>query len=346
MGWVAVLASIIKTRGSTPAGVLSRMLVREDGSISGTVGGGLVESQVISDSRQVFESSRKYVNRYEMTHDGIEPGMVCGGSADIFIEPLRKEYMPVFQTISENNKLGRDSILATVFESGSSVLKSLLENKDESERIIALIRDRHEFEKAVEEVISSNKPSLTMIGSFEVLIQPVESLSNVIIYGAGHVSQALAELAKRAGFFVTVADDRKEFAVKRLFPYADSVVCTPFSDAFSQIQVTEKSFIVIVTRGHAHDEEILGQALKKEAAYIGMIGSKRKVKTVYKKFVEQGVDPDKLKSLYAPIGLDIGSLTVDEIAVSIVAELIKVKRLRHGRAVRHLKDSVKTFFGK
>ena len=242
-GRSGALATIIGTEGSTPRETGAKMLVREDGTILGTIGGGGLEGQVIRDALMVIGEERPRTVHYDLT--GMEAagaaGMICGGVLDIYIEPV----IPT----------------PTVF-----------------------------------------------------------------IFGGGHISLFVARIGAMAGFQVAVIDDRAEFASKERFPEARQVIAEKFSLVFPRLQVNRSSYLVIVTRGHADDQEVLEWALTTEARYIGMIGSRKKIRTLYRNLEEKGIAPERLERVFAPIGLDIGALTPEEIAVAIVGQLIQVRR--------------------
>jgi xanthine dehydrogenase accessory factor len=159
----------------------------------------------------------------------------------------------------------------------------------------------------------------------EVLLEPIHSEPTVFIFGAGHVSQQLAPLAKGVSFKVVVIDDREMFANRERFPEADEVIVSEFEKCFDQLSIDDSSYIVIITRGHLYDGVVLEQAVKTNAHYIGMIGSKKKIHTLYQNLMRKGISKETLNKVYAPIGIKINSETPEEIAVSIVAELIKVR---------------------
>jgi xanthine dehydrogenase accessory factor len=248
----AALATIVHTNGSIPSYESSRMLVREDGSIAGTVGGGCVEAEVWAAAREVLrkEAPRKMV--FNLNHEAsYDNGLICGGTLEIFVEPI--------------------------------------------------------------------------------LPQPV-----LYIFGGGHVSMALAGAAHTAGFAIGVVDDRETFANAQRFPMAREIY-TSFEEAFEKIKPTASTYMVIVTRGHRDDLRVLAWAAGTDARYIGMIGSKRKVLSVYKALEKEGVPPEKLERVHAPVGLEIGALTPEEIAISITAELIAIRRNASGVAHKSLK---------
>jgi xanthine dehydrogenase accessory factor len=240
-GQRGALATIVHTNGSIPSYESSRMLVREDGSIAGTIGGGCVEAEVWAAAKEVMhnESPRKMVFHLnnEASYDN---GLICGGTLEVFVEP--------------------------------------------------------------------------------VLPQPM-----LYLFGGGHVSMAVAKAAASAGFAVGVVDDRDAFANPQRFPMAQEVF-TSYEDAFAKIHPGASTYLVIVTRGHKEDMRVLAWAVRSAARYVGMIGSKRKVISVYKALEKEGYRAAEFERVYAPMGLNIGALSPEEIAISIVAELIAVRR--------------------
>lgn len=235
------LATIVHTNGSIPSYESSRMLVRDDGTISGTIGGGCVEAEVWAAAKEVIEAEQPRKMTFNLNHDAdYDTGLICGGTLEVFVEPI--------------------------------------------------------------------------------LPQPT-----LYIFGAGHVSTAVSRVAHQAGFAIAVIDDRESFANAERFPLA-SEIHTSFAGSFENIQANSSSYLLIVTRGHKDDMRVLAWAVNTAARYIGMIGSKRKVLSVYKALEKEGFAPEKFERVHAPVGLDIGALSPEEIAVSIVAELIAVRR--------------------
>ncbi len=239
------LATIVHTNGSIPSFESSRMLVREDGSIAGTIGGGCVEADVWAAAKEVMkqEAPRKMV--FNLNHEAsYDNGLICGGTLEVFVEPI--------------------------------------------------------------------------------LPQPV-----LYIFGGGHVSMALALAANTAGFAIGIVDDRETFANKERFPMAGEVY-TSYEEAFEKLKPSASSYLVIVTRGHRDDMRVLQWAAQTDSRYIGMIGSKRKVLSVYEALEREGIPAEKLARVHAPVGLEIGALTPEEIAISITAELIATRRNAKG----------------
>jgi xanthine dehydrogenase accessory factor len=256
-GQRGALATIVHTNGSIPSYESSRMLVREDGSISGTIGGGCVEAEVWAAAKEVMrkESPRKMVFNLnnEASYDN---GLICGGTLEVFVEPI--------------------------------------------------------------------------------LPQPM-----LYLFGGGHVSMAVAKAATAAGFGIGVVDDREAFANAERFPMATDIH-TSYEDAFEKIHPSASSYLLIVTRGHREDMRVLAWAVRAEARYVGMIGSKRKVLSVYKALENDGYRPEEFERVFAPMGLEIGALSPEEIAVSIVAELIAVRRNAQTAAHKKLKYEART----
>jgi len=240
-GLRAALATIVHTNGSIPSYESSRMLVREDGSIVGTIGGGCVEADVWAAAKDVMEKETPRKMVFNLNNDAsYDSGLICGGTLEVFVEPI--------------------------------------------------------------------------------LPQPT-----VYLFGGGHISMALAKSADAAGFGVVVVDDRESFANRERFPMARQILAS-FEDAFQSLSPNASSYLVIVTRGHRDDMRVLAWAVRTPSRYVGMIGSKRKVLSVYQALEREGYRAEEFASVYAPIGLDIGALSPEEIAVSILAELIAVRR--------------------
>jgi xanthine dehydrogenase accessory factor len=245
------VATIVNVRGSIPSFETAKMLVRDDGSIAGTIGGGCVEAEVWQAAREVMESEKPRSLTFNLNQDPkYDTGLVCGGTLDIFIEPV----LP---------------------------------------------------------------PAL------------------LYIFGAGHVSVNLYRVAKGAGFDVSVIDDRAAYANQERFPEAKEVIAKDFEQAMAQLAPNESVYIVIVTRGHRDDMRVLRWAVQTQARYIGMIGSKRKTITIFRELTKEGIPAQLFDRVHAPVGLDIGAITPEEIAVAITAELIAVRRHTE-RALPHM----------
>jgi len=241
-GRKGALATIVNVRGSIPSFETAKMLVRDDGTIVGTIGGGCVEAEVWQAAKEVMASEKPRTLRFDLNNDPkYDTGLVCGGTLEVFVEP-------------------------------------------------------------------------------------VAPTPHLYIFGAGHVAHSLYKIACIAGFDVTVIDDRESYASRERFPEARDVYADDFDRVIAQLAPGENSYMVIVTRGHRDDMRILRWAVEQPTRYLGMIGSKRKVIAIYKELEKAGIDRERLLRVSAPVGLAIGAITPQEIAVAIVAEMIAVRR--------------------
>jgi len=337
----AALATLIARVGSAPRAVGAKYLVKGDGTSFGSIGGGCVEAEVWQEAQGVIEKGQGGVLHFNLTAEQLaEGGLICGGNIDIFVEPLREEFLRTYQEVLRIKQRGGYAVLATLVAvdgvpppgEGS---KALIRPSGEK---IGSLFDGEELEQRIlgerESLLKEEKPKVMVLSSeradsswkkMEVLLEPVLSELTVYLFGAGHVSKELAPLAKKVQFKVVVIDDREMFANRERFPEADEVIVSEFEKCFEGLPIDESSYIVIVTRGHLYDAFVLEQAMRTDARYIGMIGSKKKIRTLYQNLMEKGIPKESLDRVYAPIGIDINSETPEEIAVSIVAQLIKVR---------------------
>ena len=241
-GQKAALATIVEVEGSIPSFSSAKLLVREDGSMVGTIGGGCTEAEVWNAAREVIETEKPRMLSFNLSQDAAyDTGLICGGQLDVYVEPV----MPI--------------------------------------------------------------PS-------------------AYIFGAGHISKSLSKVATLAGFRTIIVDNRDTYANRERFPEAAEVHAEEYEEVFSKLSINESSYIVIVTRGHKDDMSVLRWAVSTPARYIGMIGSKRKLIEVVKQLQKEGIPIEKLQGIHSPMGLDIGAITPEEIAVAVVAELVHWRR--------------------
>ena len=333
-GHKIVLATIVRQQGSTPRQAGTRCLVLADGTIVGTIGGGLLEFKVIEKAGEVLQAGKSALLEFRLSgQDVSRTDMICGGRADVYLEPLfpeMKETAALFREVAATIEDHATGVLLTRISAGTPA-------NDSSGRIF-IKADGTVPESSSEWAALRGMPRrfLELKGprTFEddftqpvVFAEPIAPDDRLYIFGAGHVSTFLAPLAQSAGFGVWVLDDREEFANRQRFPSIEKVLAIPFAEAFAQIRVTPAASIAILTRGHAFDLQILREALGTEAGYIGMIGSHKKRDLIYGTLRKEGVSQERLDQVYSPIGLPIGAQTPEQIAVSIVAELIQVKNL-------------------
>lgn len=242
LGQKCAIATIVQVRGSIPSFESAKLLVREDGSMTGTIGGGCVEAEVWNAAREVIETEKSKHLSFNLGQDAAyDNGLICGGQLDVFVEAI---------------------------------------------------------------------------------IPPPRA----VIFGAGHISRSLGKVATLAGFSTTIVDNRESFANRERFPEADEIFAEEYEDVFPKLNVNESSYLIIVTRGHRDDMRVLRWAATTDARYIAMIGSKRKVISVMRELEKEGLSRQQVDRIYAPMGLEIGAISPEEIAVSVAAEMIAVRR--------------------
>ena len=242
LGQKCAIATIVEVRGSIPSYESAKILVREDGSMIGTIGGGCVEAEVWTAAREVIETEKPKHLTFNLGQDAAyDNGLICGGQLDVFVEPV----LP---------------------------------------------------------------------------------LPRAYIFGAGHISKSLSKVATLAGFGTVVIDNRESFANRERFPEAIDIHAAEYEEVFAQLPINETSYIMIVTRGHRDDMRVLKLALATPARYIAMIGSKRKVINVIRELEKEGTPRSAFERIFAPMGLDIGAISPEEIAISVAAEMIAVRR--------------------
>jgi xanthine dehydrogenase accessory factor len=336
----SVLATIIKQAGPTPRGIGTKCLILDDGSFTGTIGGGVLEAQALQKAKKVFETGLPIHLEFSLKGaDVADTDMLCGGDVDVFLEPMPSKsdiHLLVFEKVINTSDQGGVGLLAMVidetrWEYGTTPRVFIEKNGVKTGSLGVLQELEDAILKDMDRILISRMPCILSLrdpagNQVEVFVEPVVSDPVLYVFGAGHVSRQIIPLASHVGFQVVVIDDRADFASTQHFPEARDVYQLPFEDVMEKFEIHELSYMVIVTRGHMHDKNVLAQALKTKAGYIGMIGSSRKRNIIYEKLLEEGFTEKDLSRVHSPIGLDIGAETPEEIAVSIVAELIKVRR--------------------
>jgi xanthine dehydrogenase accessory factor len=311
----------------------------EDNSFVGTIGGGILEKRVLDEAKTVVSSLTPSLLSYKMRGEDLESmEMICGGDVDIFLEPIYPDnlnHLQIFQEIMEIIRRGGAGILATVVDPDhwglNQIPKMFMKsNGDKIGSLLGIEEIEDNIHDRMQNIIESMQAEVINYrdregNNLSVFLEPVISDPVVYVFGGGHVSKQIAPLANLVGFSVVVIDDRAEFSMPENFPSAKNVITCSFDSVMEKIEVDESSYLIIVTRGHQHDKTVLAQALDTEAKYIGMIGSKRKRLIIYDKLQKEGYSQEQLDSVHSPIGVEIEAETPEEIAVAIVAELIKVR---------------------
>tara|TARA_Y100001936_G_C16041083_1_gene651599 strand:+ start:213 stop:1358 length:1146 start_codon:yes stop_codon:yes gene_type:complete len=361
-GQKAVLATVVKTKGSTPQKPGAKLLVREDGSGVGTLGGGCVEGDIWYAAQELLKSfGPSQFREYQLNEDlAAEEGLVCGGSMYFMIDPI---YEPTevlgFAKEIDDAYSGKSSVaLATLISnpgenllplgSGIQTGRKLFIREDGSTTgslgTDAINNDAINRSKQLM-IHGANEYVVTENGT-EYFIEGYTSPPKLILVGGGHVSKAISSLAEKLGFHVYVTDDRSEFANSERFPEAKQTIAMHPEEALRQINITKNSFIVVATRGHRYDSDALGAAAKTSATYVGLLGSKRKIILIYEDLFKMGLPKERIMELRAPIGLEINARTPDEIAISIVAEILMFKLGGSGENMKLDKKLVEKIFTK
>ncbi len=298
------------------------MLVFSDGSQAGTLGGGCVEAEVKRRSLKLLKDGNREIMTFQLDSDyGWDDGLICGGRMSMLVDPVRPgsdisyfelladllyRDQPCTEAVVVAESLGASGDRFLLDESGQ--VHSARANGELVEPVIANLRN----------VRQRPRPYVAEGVSYLPRLQRCR----LVIVGAGHVGQKVAELASDVGFRVWIADDRDDYCSPERFPTAERLLVGPIEQTAAQFDIDANTFCVIVTRGHNHDEEALFEVVGKPARYIGMIGSRRKIKLIFDDLKRDGKPAEAIARVHAPLGLDIASQTVSEIAISIVAELI------------------------
>ena len=343
------LASLIWSTGSIPMSDRAKMIITEDGSIIGTIGGGCLEAEVLSVGRAVLDTGANQHITYTMTEKQAgESGLNCGGTVRIYTELVEPGAGgDLYDKVLNARADRRGGVLATLLSTDSSHPSSKMWfgmdgsrsgslQSAEAERLVeekgplVLQRERGLIQAlpATGEKNGENNGDSEMgkAAQAEVFIEPFLPEPILYVFGGGHVGGQIGALAKNVGFRVVIIDDRPAFANSERHPLVDECRVVELGEGLADLLVDDQSYLVAATRGHQHDEIIVEQAIKAPARYIGMLGSERKKLMLWKRIEGRGGKREGLDRVFAPIGVNIGADTPEEIAVSVVAELIAVRR--------------------
>lgn len=329
-GSPVVLVSIISQQGSTPRSGGAKMLVASDGKSCGTIGGSLLEAAAILEAKVSLSSGKSKILTYELSDKDAALGMICGGKVEILLDylPASAENREFSRNWYVSVQKGKEFYLLTHLKGDANTLQVLghgILYADSGIFVGRSLKDS-DVERLKAELYNISSSSILPLEDSRVIVDRIRKLKTLYCFGAGHVAVPTAHLAALVGFRVVVIDDRPEYANVERFPEANEIIVNKdFHNALDGLEINEDSFIVIVTRGHQYDRSVLEQSLKTSAGYIGMISSRRKRETIYEALIAQGVRKEQLEQVHSPIGVDIGGETPEEIAVSIVAELIKMR---------------------
>ena len=331
-GESVVVATVIRTKGSTPQKPGAKLLVRQDGTGAGTLGGGCVEGDIWFAAKQLMQQGGEAEYReYELNEElAAEDGLVCGGTMYFLIDPVYtpEDYLPYAREIDCAYKGEGAVTLATVIKSGNDGKSRIgdklfiRENGMTEGTLGNLETDKGAIEKAKILMIHGRNEYVMTASGAEYFIEAYTTPPQLVICGGGHVSRALASLAKPLEFRLFITDDREEFANEDRFPEADIIVSEKPEDALPNLPINPNTFIVVATRGHRYDNSALLAAAKTPARYVGLMGSKRKTILIYEDLMRSDLSLDRIREIRSPIGLDIKARTPEEIAISIMSEVL------------------------
>lgn len=321
---------LVETRGSTPQKPGAAMLIFSDGSQVGTLGGGCVEAEVKRRALRLIDAESPEIMTFQLDNDyGWDDGLICGGRMKVLVDPIRtEEDLAYFQTMRDLLERDQGCTEAIVInpESAAGVSETDRYLVDANSEIIAFRGNEQppaQLHAGLKPIQNRPRPYVNAGIAYLTFHQTCQ----LVVIGCGHVGQKVAELASAVDFEIIAIDDRQEYCNAERFPGARQLIVGTFDNVLADLPITRDTFIIIVTRGHNHDEEALGYVAQSPARYIGMIGSRRKVKLIFEDLIRMGTPREALARVHAPLGFDIGSQTVPEIALSIVAELVAWRNL-------------------
>ena len=345
-GQAAAYCRLVETRGSTPQKAGATMLVHVNGEQAGTLGGGCVEAEVKRRALAAMERGQSELSVFQLDSDyGWDDGLICGGRMKVLIEPIQSnepQAIEYFSKLAEVASSARGGTEAVVFESVESPAE---------QQAVTPMSVLFDASGAPLATLGTAEPAKEMLANLRPLnqrprpyaVQGVAYLPwlprcRLVIVGGGHVGQAVAQLASQVDFDVWVIDDRADIVSESRFPAAQRRIAGAIDDVLPDLPMDGDTYCLIVTRGHSHDERALYHLAERGARYVGLIGSRRKIRMIFDDLLEEGIAQDSLEKVYAPLGIHIGSQTVAEIAVSICAELIAHRNLGEvpGRPARVL----------
>ena len=360
-GETLAMATIVRRKGSVPREVGAKMLVHRGGKISGTVGGGCGEAEVWRSALNVIDTLRPSIVQVELTEEiALESQGVCGGIFDVFVQPWHSSQLadqPGMQDYAyaiHEALEGEQAIVMVTLVAAASVWRSYMGQQmlvHEDGRTLGKLELpgapttlASQIVQAAQAAITAGKPHIEKITGpsntwAEVFVEPFLPPPVLLIAGAGHIAAPLASIAHLMNFSVSVTDDRASFANRERFPGAKQLLVGDIEATLRNYPITPRTHIVLVTRAHAHDVQGLRAIIDSPAAYIGMIGSRRRVWAVFKLLHDEGIPAEKLMRVRAPIGLDLGGGTPEEIALCIMAE---ITMLRYGGSGVAMSESLRT----
>ena len=335
-GGEALLCQVVETRGSTPQKAGALMLVDLSGGQVGTLGGGCVEAEVKQKAARCLGQPGAELHSFLLDHDyAWADGLICGGRMQILAQSLRGEpaiayYRAYERLLTDGAGFTESVVIQAGPGSGSVGDRRLTDAAGEAVAQLCLLPEPTVF-PAPALIDSRPRPAVQQ----GVALLPVLPRVQVLIVGAGHIGQAVASLAAQADFDVWVLDDRAQYANPDRFPSASRIMVGAIDESLARLNLTPRTYALIVTRGHGHDQEALARLAPTPAGFVGLIGSRRKIRMIFDTLRSEGMNEQSLARVSSPVGIPIGSESVAEIAISIVADLIARRNLGPDAAVRN-----------
>jgi xanthine dehydrogenase accessory factor len=329
------VATIFDKSGSAPRSEGAKMVVRADGTITGTIGGGRLEASAINLAKEAISSRKTVIQSFDLTSkDAASSDTICGGLGKIlidFIDARDDNNLKIYTEASNIARYGGKGWLVTILGKTTEtrgINRQQCLVKPDSTLIGNVTCDPYLLEKLL-----AGPAKITLhseaFGEHRFLVEPLRESGTVYLFGAGHVSQKIAPLSESVGFRTVVIDNLADYANRERFPEPVEIRVIGSFKELPDLGIDGNSYLVILTRGHLYDRHVLEQVLRKEAAYIGMIGSRSKREILYKEIINHGFTKEELERVCSPIGTDIGAETPEELAISIVGELIKIRSERN-----------------
>ena len=341
-----VLASVVRTQGSTPQKPGAKLLVRKDGTAVGTLGGGCIEADVWAEAKTILdERGSTQVRVFELNEDiAARDGLVCGGTMEILIDPVGRVEgagarvgggLPdILSDVLAAYRGEGDCALAILAEGGSAGSKLFVRADGSVLGTLGSTALDSQAKAAAMEVMPRGRNRWLEAPQGKVFVEGFTTPPTLVIAGGGHVGKALYTLAKFVGFRVFIVDDRPLFASPERFPEADGIIVDDFDAGLRSLAMGLNHYVIVATRGHKLDDLALLEAARSQAGYVGLLGSKRKAMLIYRDLFAQGITEERIAQIHSPVGLNLGGRSPEEIAFSIVAEMLAIKNGGDGATMK------------
>lgn len=311
-----MLVSVVSESGSAPRGVGAKMLVRPDGTIDGSIGGGAVEHTARKMALEAFTEEKSFLHQFYLSPNQLSDiGMICGGDIDVYFQYLPKDHKESLALFGHIVHCLEENLTCTLITTiGGDRCNLALVAEDSP-------APPHGFAAT----LATNRLHVVVEDGCRYVVEPIVAGERVLIFGSGHVGRALAVMLRWLGFYTVALDDREEFLREDYIPGANERRLVDLDASVESLGVTHQDYIVIMTRGHLNDYSVLRQALKTPARYVGMIGSRSKISGANEKLLNDGFTQADIDRVYAPIGIPLGGKTPEEIALSVAAQLVRIR---------------------